>query len=33
MSSMTAQFGPGRDRLVDIYGPEIEEVFWEGDAQ
>ncbi|MFO1015863.1 MAG: phosphonate ABC transporter ATP-binding protein [Caulobacteraceae bacterium] len=25
--------GLGRDRLVDIYGPEIEEVFWEGDAQ
>lgn len=22
----------GKDRLIDIYGPEIEEVFWEGEA-
>jgi len=25
--------GLKRDQLVDIYGPEIEEVFWEGDVQ
>lgn len=24
--------GLGKDRLIDIYGPEIEEVFWEGEA-
>jgi phosphonate transport system ATP-binding protein len=25
--------GLGRDALVDIYGPEIEEVFWEGEVR
>lgn len=25
--------GLGRDKLIDIYGPEIEEVFWEGDLK
>jgi phosphonate transport system ATP-binding protein len=25
--------GLGRDQLVDIYGPEIENVFWEGDPE
>ena len=24
--------GLGKDRLIDIYGPEIEEVFWEGEV-
>ena len=22
--------GLGKDRLIDIYGPEFEDVFWEG---
>ena len=25
--------GLARDQLIDIYGPEIEEVFWEGDPK